>query len=78
MKSHSIRAARQHLGQLVEAAQRGETVVITRRGKGVASLGPIAGESLRLPDLSEFRASIKVNNASLSSTVLAERDSARF
>jgi prevent-host-death family protein len=39
-----------HFSALVEAAEHGETIVITRKGKAVAQLGPLAtrpGENAR-------------------------------
>ena len=35
--------AKTHLPRLLRAAERGETVIITRHGKPVAQLGPVAG-----------------------------------
>lgn len=78
MKPHSIRSARENFAQLVEAAQRGETVVITKRGVEVACVVPIRIEGSRLPDLTDFRAAIQVQDTPLSSTVIDERESARF
>ncbi len=79
MGTVSIREARKHLSQLVDAAQRGESVTITRRGKQVARLGPVGPKGgRRLPDLTEFRASIQVKGKPLSETVVALRDEERF
>lgn len=74
MGTVSIREARKHLSQLVDAAQRGESVTITRRGKQVARLGPVEPEGGRgLPDLTEFRASVKIKGRSLTEELLAQR-----
>ncbi len=79
MATVSIREARKRLSELVAAAERGESVTITRRGRKVARLGPVAPEGgRRLPDLSEFRASIRVRGKPLSETVIALRDEERF
>ena len=45
MRAISLKEARKHLGDLVRAAERGESIVITRRGRGVARLvaDPIEG-----------------------------------
>ena len=70
MKTVGVREARRRLGELVDAAERGESVIITRRGRQVARLGPVAPEGgRRLPDLSEFRARIRVQGKPLSETV---------
>lgn len=73
----SIREARKHLGEVVEAAERGETIVITRRGKEVACVGP-ATSAPHLPDLSAFRASLRPAGQPLSETVVEARDSERY
>lgn len=75
----SMKEARQHLGDLVRAAEHGESVIITRRGKEVARIVPVAEKALRpLPDLTEFRASIKIKGRSLTEEVLAMRQDARY
>lgn len=74
----SIREARKHLSEVVEAAERGEHVMLTRRGKEVACIGPIPALARRLPDLSEFRASLRSAGRPLSETVVELRDSERY
>ena len=44
--------AKTHLPCLLRAAERGETVVITRHGKPVAQLGPV--EDRKRPDAAEI------------------------
>jgi prevent-host-death family protein len=74
MNPMSIREARKHLGQLVTAAEHGETTIITKRGRTVAKLVPAKGRGRSgLPDLSAFRASLKVKGRSLSEELLAMR-----
>jgi prevent-host-death family protein len=34
--------AKTHFSALIEAAERGETIVVTKKGKPVAQIGPIA------------------------------------
>jgi prevent-host-death family protein len=75
----NIKDARRRLSDLVTAAERGESVVITRRGKEVARIVPPAPKPLkRFPDLSEFRASIKVKGRSLTDELLAMRGEERY
>jgi prevent-host-death family protein len=74
----SLKQARQRLGDLVDAATRGETVVITRRGRGVARLVALDASPERLPDLTAFRASLQMQGAPLSETVLAARRDERY
>lgn len=79
MKPVSLKEARKRLGNLVEAAERGETVIITRRGRRVARLVADRTEkTTALPDLSELRASITVKGKSLSETVIDMRNEERY
>ena len=79
MNAISIKEARRQLSALVDAAEHGQSVVITRRGKNVACLGPVERKPLKgLPDLAEFRASIKIKGKSLSQTVIDARKEARY
>jgi len=77
--SMNIKAARKQFSDLVRAAERGRTVVLTRRGKSVARIAPV-GESAAgsLPDLRAFRAAIARKGRPLSRTVLALRDEERY
>lgn len=80
MKPVSLKEARKRLGNLVDAAERGETVVITRRGRKVAQLVPARPEKPRagFPDLTEFRKSIKLKGKPMSETVIEMRREERF
>ena len=75
----TAKEARKQFKQLVDAAERGETVTITRRGKKVARLVPAEEKGRkRLPDLSAFRASFEVKGKPLSETVIEMRREARY
>jgi prevent-host-death family protein len=79
MNSVNIRQARRRLSEIVDAAERGESVIITRRGRNVACVSPVKPVARRrLPDLSEFRKSLKVKGRALSATVSEARKSARY
>ncbi len=79
MNTVNMKQARERLSELVRAAERGESVVITRRGKKVARIVPAEEKPLRgLPDLSEFRASIKVKGKSLTEELLSLRREERY
>ncbi|GAC1588175.1 MAG: type II toxin-antitoxin system prevent-host-death family antitoxin [Sphingomicrobium sp.] len=41
MKKVGAFEAKTHFSSLLEAAERGETIVVTKRGKPVAQLGPV-------------------------------------
>lgn len=83
MRSINIREAREKLGDLVDAAEHGEPILITRRGKAVARLEPVGSPPTGpLPDLSEFRASIKAatpgDDEPISGTTIKARKQARY
>lgn len=74
MNQISISEARKCLGELVHEAECGQTVSITRRGKEVARIVPADESPLKpLPNLSHFRASIKMKGRTLSQTVIDMR-----
>jgi len=77
--SMNIKAARKQFSDIVRAAERGETVVLTRRGKSVARIAPAAeAGGAPLPDLRAFRASIARKGQPLSRTVVGLRDEERY
>jgi antitoxin (DNA-binding transcriptional repressor) of toxin-antitoxin stability system len=65
------------LRALLERAEAGEEIAILREGKEVARLVPTAPEPKRFPDLSEFRASIKLKGESPLGALLKLREEAR-
>ena len=75
----NAREARQRFSELLDLAERGENVIVTRRGKPAVRL--VAEQQVEatqpLPDLTAFRASITVRE-SLTDTLLEERDNARY
>ena len=78
MQTINIREARRRLSELVEAARRGESITITRRGKVVARLvPPDSAAPKRFPDLTCFRESIKIEGKPLSETVIEMRGEER-
>ncbi|MDY0168000.1 MAG: type II toxin-antitoxin system prevent-host-death family antitoxin [Thermoguttaceae bacterium] len=75
----NLKEARRRLGDLVRAAESGESVTITRRGREVARLVPIEPKrAKRPPDLAAFRASIEVRGRPLSEVVIEARQEARY
>lgn len=79
MKTVQLSEARRRLSDLVRAAERGESVTITRRGKEVARLVPPEKDIRKpLPDLTEFRKSIEIKGKPLSQTVIDMRDEERY
>ena len=74
----SVKEARNSIGKLLDRTQKGEEILISRRGKRVARLVPVDISEKRLPDLSDFRASISVRGTSLSRTVIDSRNMERY
>ncbi len=74
----NLKEARKRLGSLVRAAARGESVVITVRGKAAAHIVPIEPKPIKqVPDLTEFRNSIKLKGKPMSQTVIEMRGEER-
>src|SRR5437764_10657278 len=58
VKQVGIKQARQELPDLIDRAEAGEEIVITRQGKAVAKLIPAPKPVKSLPSLTEFRQGI--------------------
>jgi prevent-host-death family protein len=70
MKTVNAREVRSRMSELLDEAEHGTVIAITRRGRIVARLMPAeAGELPRLPDLGAFRAGIAVAGAPTSAFV---------
>ena len=79
MDQVNFRDARRQLSRLLDDAEHGKSVIITRHGKQVARLDPVEpSEGKRLPDLRDFRASIQMKGAALSRTVTQARRQERY
>jgi len=74
----SVREARGQFRALLNRVAAGEEVVIQRRGQDVARIVPPVRRGPRLPDLSAFRASLRVTGEPLSSIVAKARREARY
>jgi prevent-host-death family protein len=66
------------LSDLLNRAEKGEEVLLFRRGKKVARLVPVKKVQKTLPSLKEFRASIRIKGQPLSMAVLKNREEERF
>ena len=75
----NVKEARAKISDLLDRIQKGEEIIIVRRGKKTARLVPIdnAAEK-RLPDLSGFRHSIATRGNPLSEAVVKERGLERY
>jgi prevent-host-death family protein len=78
MMEINAKEARAKLSFLLKQVEKGDEVILLRRGKKVARLVPPLGVGRRLPSLKEFRASILISGEPLSATVLHGRKEERF
>ena len=75
MTTVSSYEAKTHLPRLIRAAERGETVIITRHGKPVAKLGPV--QDRQLADMAEAKARLEALRRRLPRIPLEELLAAR-
>ena len=79
MDSMNMRDARRRLSDIVDAAENGESVTITRHGRSVARIEPVQPPAAGpLPDLTQFRASLTVGGKAVSRIVAEARKQARY
>ena len=78
MAEVNVRDLRNALRELIGRAEAGEEIAILRRGKEVARLVPPVRRHRHFPDLSEFRASMRVEGEPLSEVVVRQRREARY
>jgi len=74
----NAKEARGKLSALLKRVEKGDEIVVVRRGKQVARLVPFQKKEKRLPQLREFRASIKVKGEPLSVAILHGREEERY
>lgn len=74
----SVKEARKHLSELLDRVEGGEKIDILRRGKKVACLVPGAQKKASVPDLSDFRLSLRTKGKSLVKVLLDLREKERF
>ena len=72
-----VKEARRKLSSLLDRVERGEEIIITRRGKKIAHLVSTEREKT-LPSLKQFRASISSTGKPLSETVVDMRYKERY
>ena len=77
MAEVNVKDARSQLSALLDRVEKGEEIIIKRRGKSVAKMVP-PGNVSNLPSLKAFRASLKVRGKPLSQTVIDARKEERY
>lgn len=79
MHTITTREARRTLSSLLNEAEHGSVISITRRGQEVARLvPPESKKNNRFPNMSEFRNSIKVKGKPTSQVVVDMRNEEHF
>ncbi len=78
MHTMTIKEARASMRHVVDLAEQGETIVITRNGRAAACLGPVNKENRPLPSLAAFRKGLKRPTPSLSESVIEGRARERY
>ena len=73
-----MREARQRLRLLLDQVQAGDEIVVLRRGLEVGRLVRAQRRIAPLPDLSEFRASLKLRGSALSREINQARRSSPY
>lgn len=73
----NVKDARSQLSALLDRVEKGEEIIIKRRGKSVAKMVP-PGKPSNLPSLKDFRASLKLRGKPLSQTVIDARKEERY
>jgi prevent-host-death family protein len=78
MTEISTKRARGDLSSLLKRVEKGEEVIISRRGKQVARIVPIQTRAKHLPSLKKFRDEIRLRGGPLSQTVIRARTEERY
>ncbi|MGK5091451.1 type II toxin-antitoxin system prevent-host-death family antitoxin [Deltaproteobacteria bacterium TL4] len=73
----NVKEARGKLSNLLDQVEKGEEIIITRRGKQVARLTSL-NEKSPLSSLTSFRETIKVEGQPLSQIVVIQREEERY
>jgi prevent-host-death family protein len=68
---------RRNLSKILDRVERGERVIVHRRGRPAAELARVESPARGLPDLAGFRGRIRTTGKATSRLVLEERRKAR-
>jgi prevent-host-death family protein len=77
MQSYSAKQARSHFSLLLKKAEKGEEIILVRRGREIARLSKATKKKAKLPSLREFRSTITATGRCLSETVIRMREEGR-
>ncbi len=74
----NVKEARSNLSSILDRVEKGEEIIITRRGKRVARISNIENNPTPLKSLKQFRNKINIKGKSLSQTVIEHREEERY
>ncbi len=74
----NVKEARSNLSSILDRVEKGEEIVITRRGKRIARISNIDNKPTPLKSLKQFRNKISIKGTSLSQTVINQRENERY
>jgi len=74
----NVKEARRKISSLLDQTEKGEDIVIIRRGKRVAKLVAFSDTGKTLPDLQKFRDTISVRGERLSEAIIQGRKEERY
>ncbi len=74
----NVKEARGNLSSILDRVEKGEEIIITRRGKRVARVSNIDNNPTPLKSLKQFRNRISIKGKSLSQTIIDQRDEERY
>jgi prevent-host-death family protein len=74
----NVKEVRGNLSSILDRVEKGEEIVITRRGKRVALISNVENKHTPLKSLKQFRNKISIKGNSLSQTVINQRDEERY
>jgi prevent-host-death family protein len=74
----NVKEVRSNLSSILDKVEKGEDIVITRRGKRVAKISNLDDNPIPLRSLMKFRENIQIKGSSLSQTVVSQREEERY
>ncbi len=74
----NVKEARSNLSSILDRVEKGEDIIITRRGKRVARISNIENNPTPLKSLKQFRNRINIKGKSLSQTIIDQREEERY
>jgi prevent-host-death family protein len=77
MQTYTAKQARSNFSLLLKKAEKGEEIILIRRGREIARLSKAPKKKIPLPRMKNFRKTISSTGRSLSDTVMKNREEGR-